>query len=47
VDGRARAAREGIAIIGRLGFLVDATKTFCGIAFVNETEKFGQIDTRP
>jgi hypothetical protein len=45
VDGRARAVREeGIAIIGRLVFLVDATKTFCGIAFVNETEKFGQID---
>jgi hypothetical protein len=35
VDGRARAAREdGIAIIGRSGSLVDATKTFCGIAFV-------------
>jgi hypothetical protein len=45
VDGRARATREErIAIIGRLGFLVDASKTFCGIAFVNETEKFGQID---
>jgi hypothetical protein len=45
VDGRARAAREeGIAIIRRLDFLVDAIKTFCGIAFVNETAKFGQID---
>jgi hypothetical protein len=45
VDGHTRAGtEEGIAIIGRLGFLVDATKTFCGVAFVNETEKFGQID---